>query len=100
MSADMIIGWKRPTDSGGGKVITNIANAMFPIPGTPPLARPTKNAPVAAPPIIIISNGRDFKMMLILPPARMYPPKTITMVTTKPNIAFTNILLLTRTHPS
>ena len=40
----------------------------------------------AAPPIIVISKGRDFKIIPIFPPAARYPPKTMTKITMIPII--------------
>ena len=48
-----------------------------------------KNAPTAAPPIIIISKGRDFRIIPNFPPAKRYPPKTMAKITTIPTMPIT-----------
>jgi hypothetical protein len=46
-----------------------------------------RKVPAAAPPIIIISKGRALRMIPSLPPARMYPPKTMMKIRTMPMMA-------------
>ena len=54
---------------------------------------PIRKAPIAAPPIIIISKGAALMITSKWPPASMKPPNTIAKTTTTPMI-----WNMTRTH--